>query len=517
MKNNKTFVKRCALYLTIYSLLLGVSFALINIFINKDIDKISMNLDDLLVFENDLYNDDFKEIPLKQFKHNEIFIYDEDGNILYKTNNYEKLYLKFKDLEYIDDYSYNISYSMEKYKKESGLNYVITKNKMSDDESESYIIDYAVIDENYNILSGNLFKDKKKLNKREFILLTSGMSGKSHVSKFTYNNKDGKKRVLVFYQKELSENEYLKKVNRIRSAWILIIPLFLIETAVTVMLFSKTLKRYLKIVNDQILNEDLSKKEEIPLEFQPYYKNIKKLIKTLEAEKKERIEEENKRISIIANLSHDIKTPLSVINGYAKAFTDKMVPKEKTEKYMEAIYKKSEIASDIVSSLLIYSKMENVEFKASFEDADLTEFCREYLALKYTDLEMQGYKLDFDIDDKIFITSFDRTLLTRAFDNLINNSIYHNNKKIKIYFKTKVSKDKISIIIGDNGIGITEDLKSKLFEPFVTSNNARTSGSGSGLGLSISKKIIEYHKGDIQYIDSKDKNLKFAIEIILYK
>ncbi len=517
MKKNETFVKKCALYLTLYSLLLGASFALINIFINKDIDKISKTLDDLLVYEHDIYNDDFDKIPLNRFKHNEIFIYDEDGHILYKTNNYEKLYLKFKDLEYIDDYSYNISYSMEKYKKDGSLNYIITKNKLSDDESESYILDYAVIDENYNVLSGTLFKDKKKLNKREFILLTSGMSGKSYVSKFTYNNKDGKKRVLVFYQKELSESAYLKKVNRIRRFWILIIPIFIIETAIIVVLFTKTLKNYLKLVNDQILNEDIDNEKEIPEEFQPYYRNIKKLINSLEEEKKERTLEENKRISIIANLSHDIKTPLSVINGYAKAFTDNMVPKDKTEKYMEAIYKKSMIASDIVSSLLIYSKMENVEFKANFEEADLTEFCREYLALKYTDLEMQGYKIDYDIDDKVFMASFDKSLMQRAFDNLINNSIYHNNKKIKLIFKTKVTNKKMSIIIGDNGCGIDEELKSKLFEPFVTSNKARTSGSGSGLGLSISKKIIDYHKGDIKYLDSKDKNLKFAIEITLYK
>lgn len=517
MKKNETFVKKCALYLTLYSLLLGASFALINIFINKDIDRISKTLDDLLIYEENIYNDDFDNIPLNKFKHNEIFVYDEDGNILYRTNNYEKLYLKFKDLEYIDDYSYNISYSMEKYKKDNGINYIITKNKMSDDESESYILDYAVIDKGYNILSGTLFKDKKKLNEREFILLTSGMTGKSYVSKFTYNNKDGKKRVLVFYQKELNENAYLKKVNRIRSFWILIIPIFIVETAIIVMIFTRTLKKYLKLVNDQILNEDMGNSKEIPEEFQSYYLNIKKLIKTLEEEKKERTLEENKRISIIANLSHDIKTPLSVINGYAKAFTDKMVPEEKIEKYMEAIYKKSEIASDIVSSLLIYSKMENVEFKLNLEEADLTEFCREYLALKYTDLEMQGYKIDFNIDDKVFITHFDKSLLTRAFDNLINNSIYHNNKKIRLFFRTKVTKDKMSIIIGDNGIGINEELKSKLFEPFVTSNNARTSGSGSGLGLSISKKIIEYHKGTIKYLDKKDQDLKFAIEIIMKK
>lgn len=515
MKNKRvSFVKYCVLYLSLYSIMLLFPFIILNSIIEQKTNDIIFEIENINDYKKYLDNDNFKELPFKKYKKNEIIVFDENDNIMFETHNYETNYISPSEFEFIDDFSSDTYFWVQKLEDKESVKYIITKNSFYN-ESDETIISYCIIDSNYKIIEGDLFKEKGKLTEKEFNLLQNGLNGKSNVSKYVYVNKDNKKRTLLLYQKNITTKEYIKASKKIKSYWFIIIPIIIAETIFIIYLFYKRIKKILFTTKKRILDTDTDNINDIPEEFKEFYTHIKTLLNSLETEKLKRIEEEKSKQSIITNLSHDIRTPLTVIQGYAKAFDDGVVPKEKEKQYMKAIYDKSILATNIINSLFEYSKLNHHEFKPTFTNENFTEFCREYLAIKYTDLEIQGYKLKYDIEEKTFNYSFDKILTTRLFDNIINNSIKHNKKGTTIYFEYKIIENKIKINISDDGKGLSIKEVDKLFDAFVIENSARTNGKGTGLGLYISKKIIELHNGTICIVKEPVLPHKFEIEIVL--
>ncbi len=512
MKKNKSFVNFCVFYLSIYSLLLFLTFILTNTLINNSIINVSKTLYDFIKYDYLLKEDEFDKIPVKKFKRNEIVIFDENKEVLFSTNNYEEVFLTKDELMFINEYFTDTYFLVQSI---NNGNYLITENNYNQENKQTEILNYAILDSNYNIIEGILFEGKTKLSEKEFILLKEGMNGKSYVSKYSYVNNEGKERILVFYERYLSNEEYEKITDNILSRWIFVIPIILVLSGIIIIIFYYKIKKSINIMKKRILDDNyaLKKKNNIPIEFNEFCIKIKDLLKKLELEKKKTEKEEKLRQSIITNLSHDIKTPLTVIQGYAKAFCDGVVPKDKEKKYMEAIYNKSVISTEIINSLFQYSQMEHVDFKANYEESDFSEFCREYLAIKYSDLEMLKYNLTFKLEEKTIMYNFDRSLMTRLFDNIINNSVKHNKKNTTVYFIYKVVNNCIIITIADNGKGIVSKDPNVLFTPFVVENEARTCDSSTGLGLYIVKKIVEMHNGEISINKNPKKPYKFEINI----
>ena len=127
----------------------------------------------------------------------------------------------------------------------------------------------------------------------------------------------------------MSTKSYIKITNRIKIKWLIVIPIVLLETIIIILIFYRKIRKSIKYTNRKILNPEIEDDYNIPIEFNELYIKTSNLINDLNLEKKKREEEEKIRKNIITSLSHDIKTPLTVIQGYTKAFEDKMVPKEK--------------------------------------------------------------------------------------------------------------------------------------------------------------------------------------------
>ncbi len=515
-KNQNSFIKTCVFYLSIYSIILFLTFLLISTIIEKSTQNIYFDIENIKEYQKYLKKDQYNKIPIRKFLRNDIVVFNEENKVIYETHNYEKLYLKPKEFDFIDDTSSDAYFMVQKVDDNNEEKYIISKNYYNNYNNirEEEKVEYAIIDHNYNIIEGNLFNDKKKLSKEEFKLLRYGGKGKKFISKYVFYNKDNLKRTIIFYQKNLSTKSYIKITNRIKIKWLIVIPIVLLETIIIILIFYRKIRKSIKYTNRKILNPEIEDDYNIPIEFNELYIKTSNLINDLNLEKKKREEEEKIRKNIITSLSHDIKTPLTVIQGYTKAFEDKMVPKEKEEQYLKAIYEKSILATEIVNSLFQYTKMEHAEFKPKYEHADFTEFCREYLAIKYSEIELLNYKIEYKLDERKNIFNFDKMLVTRLFDNIISNSIKYNKKGIKIYFNYKFTKDNIIIDIADNGIGIKMDNPNKLFEPFIVGNESRTKGLGTGLGLYIAKQIVDLHNGEILIIDKPKSPYKFHIKII---
>ncbi|SFG18570.1 HAMP domain-containing sensor histidine kinase [Oribacterium sp. WCC10] len=240
-------------------------------------------------------------------------------------------------------------------------------------------------------------------------------------------------------------------------------------------------------------------------------------------EERKRLEEGRERM--LAGISHDIKTPVTVIQGYANAILDGTIPPQNEMTYIETIYKKSLVLSELINTFHEYSRLEHPDFVLRKKRGDIGEYLREYIANRYDELAIAGFDLEVSIPDDAIYAEFDHTELKRVFENLINNTLRHNPKGTTIYVSLEREqgllvgasevKPMIRILFGDDGIGISEDIRKTIFDPFVTGDESRKSGKGSGLGLAISKKIVEAHGGYIHLRSKENTDHSTEYEILL--
>ena len=257
-------------------------------------------------------------------------------------------------------------------------------------------------------------------------------------------------------------------------------------------------------------------------------------------EGRRRLEEGRERM--LAGISHDLKTPVTVIQGYANAILDGTISPQKEMTYIETIFKKSQVLSELINTFHEYSRLEHPDFVLNKTKGDISEYLREYIADRYDELAIAGFMLEVNIPDAGIYAEFDRYELKRVFENLINNTIRHNPEGTTIYVKleksdvcilnkintkdTDARSDKkygkpeeatpmIKILFGDDGVGISDDVRKNIFDPFVTGDESRKSGKGSGLGLAISKKIVEAHGGFIHLIERSETDHSTEYEILL--
>lgn len=520
-KRNKSFVGYCVVYFSLYSCILLFSIIVINILIDSRLKGVSPSIDDFLEYEEYLLDDSFNKLPLKKFSKSEIIVFDENDSVLFSTNNYPEFSVSATELNYINDYYSDFYYEIKEYLEDNGEKKIlISQNRYNEETKYEEVVQYALLDSDLNIIDGNAFPDRDKLTECELELINGFARDDSFIEKYTYETNDERARTLVYLVPPIDAFTFEKKINHIYAMWLYIIPLVVILELIITYLFSRKISKIilpLKEMMENIEKVAIPKfgDENIPWEFKGFFTSFKNLLLKLNDEKNKNNVIYKEKQSIIANISHDLKTPLTVIKGYAKALKDGIVPDNKKEKYVEAIYNKSEVATNIIDSLFEYTQMEHPDFKSNFESLDFNEFCREYLAVKYTDLELQGCQLEFELLDKVMIKSFDPKLITRLFDNIINNSIKHNKKGIIIYFRLIKKGDKVKIIIADNGQGVDEKIKNNLFKAFVMGDESRNNGSGTGLGLFIAKRVVDIHEGEIKLVSKPRLPYKFEIEIIL--
>ena len=233
--------------------------------------------------------------------------------------------------------------------------------------------------------------------------------------------------------------------------------------------------------------------------------SVAKGVRKLEREQEEkRKEEEKRRYLMISNIVHDIKTPMTTVYGYAKALNDGIVPDAKKPEYLEAIMAKSDRMNEVVALLLDYVKLDSEGFTIKKERIDICELVRSCCAFSYTDVESAGDEIDIDIPDYSIFIEADNIQLSRVVTNLITNAIKHNPKgtkiKISVTTESKTMADDVRIFVADSGKEIPSPLCDQIFDPFVTGDESRTSGAGTGLGLALSNRICEMHEFTLKLV-----------------
>lgn len=203
---------------------------------------------------------------------------------------------------------------------------------------------------------------------------------------------------------------------------------------------------------------------------------------------------DRRRNLMLSDIAHDLRTPMTTVSGYANALADGMVQDpQKQAAYLSAIQRKSHRMNDLINLLFEYVKLDSEGFSLDRKPHDLCEIARENAALIYSDVEDAGMTLDVEIPDEPIMVSVDEVQISRVVTNLLTNAMRHNDKGIHIMLCLFRQEGVIHLMVADSGSVIPKDFEEHLFEPFARGDASRKSSGGSGLGLSIAKKVVEMH------------------------
>lgn len=233
------------------------------------------------------------------------------------------------------------------------------------------------------------------------------------------------------------------------------------------------------------------------------YKNLNSLAQTLLVNEKEQRLVEKHREEWISNISHDIKTPLASIKGYAEILFDPdyQFTEEERRSYVEVIKSKSKYIQELVDDLNLTTRLINSLISLNKESVNIVEFVRNIIIDILNDPLYQEHNIELVSVEETIRIDVDKKLIKRAFINLIYNGLIHNEPETKL--TVKISRgEAVQIMIIDNGQGIPSEEIDQVFERFYRGTNTGELHKGSGLGMAISKQIIEAHGGMIK-IDSK--------------
>ena len=228
----------------------------------------------------------------------------------------------------------------------------------------------------------------------------------------------------------------------------------------------------------------------------------------------EHVKLDNMRKEFVADVSHELKTPITSIMGYADTLLESEYDKETQYKFLNVIASEARRMAKLVTDLLILSRYDNNKVKkeiTEFDLGDLVKRCQEKLQLE---INKKGHEVECFVTANVPPVKADKDGIERVVLNIMTNSIKYTpeNGNIKIYVGVVYNDAYIKII--DNGIGIPEEDLNRIFERFYRVDKARTREmGGTGLGLSIAKEILDQNKGSIDIKSEKGKGTEVVIRI----
>ena len=225
-------------------------------------------------------------------------------------------------------------------------------------------------------------------------------------------------------------------------------------------------------------------------------------------------EEELKRSRFIMGITHDLKTPLALIKGYAEAiedgFTEDTISRSSA---VEIITTKADQLEGMINDLINFVRMETGEWRELLEEIKLSSFINKMLKTLIMDVELLQHEFvtDINLPEDLFIP-MDERLVKRALENLINNAVRHTPHGTTIKFTAAKIKNTVVLSVSDNGPGIDKEALPYVFEMFYRGSPSRRE-QGMGLGLAVVKWVADYHGWSIGVTTDKDKGTSFAITI----
>ena len=258
---------------------------------------------------------------------------------------------------------------------------------------------------------------------------------------------------------------------------------------------------------EKIAEGDFSTRLEIKHEYGKYneYDLIMENLNKMAAELQKN---EVLKTDFISNVSHEIKTPLAVIQNYASLLQDDTLDSQTRKNYSKTLISASKRITDLITNILKLNKLENQEIQEKHEVFNLTEALSESVVEFETLVEKKNLELNCDFDDVMVFSS--KSLLEIVWNNLISNAIKFTPAGGKIYISLNRKDKNVEIKVMDTGVGMTSEVGAKIFEKFYQGDTSHST-QGNGLGLALVKKVIDILGGEIAVQSEVNKGSTFSI------
>lgn len=247
--------------------------------------------------------------------------------------------------------------------------------------------------------------------------------------------------------------------------------------------------------------------------FENVFDNLKALQSRLQIARMQERDFEKQRNEWIANISHDLKTPLSSISGYSELMADEKYQLSRAEyiKYSEIIRKQTRNIEHLINDLSLEIKIKSMEDLLNKQVVKLNNFLKELVISTLNNYQYSDRDISFEEKGEVYL-EIDKELFGRAITNLITNALKHSGEKAEVKVVLEKSEEGRGIIkIVDNGKGISRKILDKLFVRYYRGESTEEV-EGTGLGMSIAKNVIEAHGGKIKVDSEIDKGTTITIE-----
>ena len=204
---------------------------------------------------------------------------------------------------------------------------------------------------------------------------------------------------------------------------------------------------------------------------------------------------ETLRTDFISNVSHELKTPLSVIQNYATMLQSKTLSEEQRIEYASAISEQTRKLSNLITNILKLNRLENQQIYPEKKKYNLTEQLCECLLTFERAWEEKDIEIETDMDEDVFVSQ-DAELLSLVWNNLFSNAIKFSEENGIVGIRLKKENGMIIVEVSDNGCGISPEVGSHIFEKFYQGDTSHAT-QGNGLGLALVKRVIDIVGGDI--------------------
>ena len=219
---------------------------------------------------------------------------------------------------------------------------------------------------------------------------------------------------------------------------------------------------------------------------------------------------ETLRNDFVVNVSHEFKTPIASIEGYATLLQNHRLTPERHDHYVEKILDNSRRLTNLSSSILMLSKLENQETVMNKKEYRLDEQIRKSILMFESKWAEKDIEFDMDLPRQMYYGS--EQLLEQVWSNIVDNAIKHSPIKGIIHVSIEKSETYLSVTISDHGDGMSEEIQKHIFEKFYQGDSSRKA-DGNGLGLALVKRIVDLCRGSIAVKSEPNKGAAFTIKL----
>ena len=212
---------------------------------------------------------------------------------------------------------------------------------------------------------------------------------------------------------------------------------------------------------------------------------------------------EQSRREFVANVSHELRSPVTSIQGFAQGMLDGTIPPESHKQYLQVIADETHRLTKLIQGLLNLSRMENEEVSLAYSDFDVCELARRVIISRINQIEEKELEVEADLGDDPVYVHADADQIQQVIINLLDNAIKFTPAKGVITLSVRDGEQRVALSVRDTGVGILPQDAPHIFDRFYKADKAHTVGKGTGLGLAICKRIMERHGQSIRLVSGE--------------